>query len=121
MAGKIFAKEEADKLFGPVLYSVAMGINEFNSLMAMTEKHVMFRVENGKLFILGDGRKVLFPKGASVTSEEVFSWADKSMVAELLNLCKENEVFVENREIVLSVTYGSNTLEQTILCPPFCP
>jgi hypothetical protein len=120
MAGKIYTKEEADKLFGKVIESVAMDVEKFNSIMAMTETNIMFRVVSEALFILGDDRKVLYPIGSSVTKEEVFHRASKSVVTELLGLSKDTQVIVERREEHTSVTYGNNTMQYMLECPPNC-
>lgn len=120
MAGKIYTKEEADKLFGKVIESVAVDIEKFNSIMAMTETNIMFRVMNETLFILGDDRKVLYPAGSSVTKEEVFHRAGKPVIEELLSQCKNAQVIVERREDCTTLTYGNNTVEEMVLCPPYC-
>lgn len=120
MAGKIYTKEEADKLFGKVIEYVAIDVEKFNSIMAMTETNIMFRVVNETLFILGDDRKVLYPIGSSVTKEEVFHRASKSVVTELLSQSKDTQVIVEKREEYTTVTYGNYTLEELLGCPPDC-
>lgn len=120
MAGIIHTKEEADRLFGKVIESVAVDIEKFNSIMAMTETNIMFRVVNETLFILGDDRKVLYPAGSSVTKEEVFHRASKLVVAELFSLSQDTQVVVEKRENCTTLTYGNNTVEEMVLCPPYC-
>ncbi len=97
-----------------------MDIKEFNSLMALTDKNIMFRVENGKLLILGDDRKALFPSGYAVKSEVVFARASKSMVAELLSTSKDMQIIIEKRENCTSISYGENILENLFDCPPIC-
>jgi hypothetical protein len=120
MAGKIFTKEEADSLFGKVIESVAMDVEKFNSIMAVTEKNIMFRIIDGELFILGDDRKVLYPADRSVDSKDVFRRASKSVVAELLEKSSAADVIVERREEHTTVTYGDNTVEYMSDCPPYC-
>jgi hypothetical protein len=125
MAGKIFTKEEADKLFGPVIKSVNIDIIIFNSLLDKTIERIMFAILNGELYILGDTRDVLYPVKRTVPKEDVFAWASKSVVLELLkNTTADSlalgDLAVEIREDHTTVTYGNYTLQEMMLCPPLC-
>lgn len=120
MAGKIFTKEEADKLFGNVLKSASVNIEEFNTLMKNTEKNLMFKIYDNKLYILGDGRQVLYPAGSSVDKDSVFIRYSKPLVEELLNKSNSAQVIIELRTNHTTVTYGNYTLEEGLECPPFC-
>jgi len=119
--GKIFSKEEADKLFGDVIESTSMSLCDFISNINQTQNYVMFKENNGELIILGDGRKVLYPVGKKVEPEEVFALFSKSIVVELLCLSSGDKITVEKRKEHLTVTYGLNTLEFAEWCPPNCP
>jgi hypothetical protein len=120
-AGKIFTREEANKLFGGVIESVKISPAELKSIIAKTDKYVMFRVVNGETTILGDGRKAIYPGAdAAVGKIDVYHYYSKSVVLELLSKGNGDMVYLENRKNVFSVTYGTNTMEEGILCPPIC-
>ena len=118
--GKIFSRVEADSLFGNVIESVPIERCNLISLFNKTQNYIMFQVINGELVILGDGRKVLYPEGKNVSSDEVFALFSKSKVAELLGLSCGNTVTVEKRNNYLTVTFELLTLEEMEWCPPFC-
>ena len=44
VAGKLFSKTEADKLFGPVLEKLPLENVEMNAALAETEKTIMFNI-----------------------------------------------------------------------------
>jgi len=118
--GKIWSKDEAEQLYGEVLQSASMNCKELKNIISGTDENVMFRLLDGNVAILGDGRKVIYPAGASVSAEDVFSRFSKSVVEELLTKSEEETLYVENRKEVLTVTYGESTLELGLPCPPWC-
>lgn len=119
--GKIISKESADKLFGPVLISVKVPTENLKSLITQSSKVVMFKIINNNVYVLDDKRNVLSPSGLSVSSSDVFSVYAVSVVQELLNDGGSSVTFVEQREKVLTITNGEDTLEYSVVCPPFCP
>ncbi len=123
MYGKIVSKEEADKLFGQVIESKEISVKDLLAFVNQNEKSVMFNIIEGELHILGDGRKVLHPKGSVVKPDVVFHHYGKEVVLELLNSVDnaEGSVSVERRNDKLTVTCGASTLEWGVDCPPYCP
>jgi hypothetical protein len=119
--GKIYPKEEANVLFGNIIEFVSINPSELISILNQTENYCMFQVQNKKLIILGDGRKVLYPTGTIVSSNEIFALFSKSKVMELLGSGSGTIITVERRESYLTVTFGLLTLELAVWCPPFCP
>ena len=120
MYGKIVSKEEADKLFGPVLESKEISVSDLLALVQQTKNSVMFGIINSELHILGDGRKVLHPAGKPVKPEVVFYHYSKEVVLELLNASSNGIAAVEARQDKLTVTCGASTLEWSTFCPPYC-
>ena len=118
--GKIFSKNEADKLFGVVYKSQNIKKDVLISALQNTSKVVMFKLENNFLTILGDEREVLFSSGSFTDKNQVFRLFSKSKVEELLRLGNDDNCFVEDRERVLTVTNGDYTLEVSVPCPPTC-
>jgi len=118
--GKIISKEEANKLFGPVLVSKEIPSSTLKSLISQSAKVIMFNIMNNDVYILGDSRKVLLPAGLTINSSEVFHVYSTSIVHELLSNGSGPMTYIEKREKVLTITNGNFTLEYSIICPPFC-
>lgn len=119
--GKVFSREDANNLFGKVIESVSINQSDLISVLNQSQNYIMFQINNGELIILGDGRKVLYPVGKDVNSNNVFALFSKSKVMELLSSRSGNTIAIEKRQNHLTVTFGLLTLEESILCPPFCP
>jgi hypothetical protein len=119
--GKIYTPEEANKLFGNVIYSVDINSNVILELLKKTENSIMFGLINRKLIILDNHRNVIYPEKAEVKDTDVFTVYSTDIVSELI-LNKESEnISVEQRREVLSVSTQSSTLEAGSKCPPYCP
>lgn len=119
--GKLFSKNEADKLYGEVLESYSFNKTELLKIITKTDSTVMFNFLNGSPVILGDQRKLLYPDTLVVSDEEKFYLYSKSIVEKLISLYEYNEIYMEQREYSITLTNGSTTLEESIICPPFCP
>ncbi len=119
--GKLFTKSEADKLYGEVLETYNFNRADLINLIARTDSTVMFKFINMTPVILGDHRKLLFPDSLIISDEEKFYLYSKSTVEKLISLYDNNEISIELRESNLTITNGNTTLEESIICPPFCP
>ncbi|MEW6195626.1 MAG: hypothetical protein AB1521_10775 [Bacteroidota bacterium] len=119
--GKIFTKVEAEKIFGKVTESQSFVRADFDKIMQGTEKTVMFKFIGGQLVILGDQRKLLYPESFKVDPKEQFYLFSKSMVDQLLLKEEALEIAVEHRQFSTTVTNRDFTLEESMICPPFCP
>lgn len=117
--GKIFTKENADELYGPVIDSVEIKTADLMKMMDSTKTNVMFKVENSKVNILGDERKSLKEEFV-VKSTQVYHLFLKSTTLELLNSGGKDITYIEKRECVLTITNGNYTMEMSYPCPPFC-
>ncbi len=118
--GTIFTSAEADSSYGSVLSSVEISSSQLTALFSQTSKYLMFKIIGNALYILGDGRVVLYPPGGSVDSAEVFAVYSKSKVNELIETGKKTKTAVEKRSEVYSLTNGQYTLEISAWCPPYC-
>jgi hypothetical protein len=81
----------------------------------------MFKIKDGNAIVLDSKRKVLHPVGKSVNSADVYSVYSASVMNELLNLSPSENIFIEQRSSVLTVSNGAYILEMAVMCPPFCP
>ena len=118
--GIIYLTAEVDQEFGIVQSSIEISSEELKSFLNQTNKYLMFKIINGKLYILGDNRSVLFPSEGYLNPEEVFAVYSKSKVYELIDTGGEKINAVENRNGIFSVTNGLYTLEASGWCPPLC-
>lgn len=119
--GKLFTKSEADKLYGEVLETYKFNRADLINIIARTDSTVMFKFINMTPVILGDHRELLYPDSLIVSDEEKFYLYSKSTVEKLISLYDNNEISIELREYNLTITNGNTTLEESIICPPFCP
>jgi hypothetical protein len=118
--GTIFTKEEADLNYGSVLSSVHINSSELLSLINQPGKYLMFNIKDGSLSILGDGRASLYPASFTPEPADVYAVYSKSKIEELLNTGEATVTIIEQRKDVLSITNGTQTLETSGWCPPFC-
>ena len=119
--GKLFSKHEADILFGKVLNSVEIDKAKLAGLTDINSDAFMFKISAGELLILDENRKTLYPDDRTVSEKEIFYYFSKSKVKEFLSAGATDVIKVEMRESTLTLTGRDNTLEQAMLCPPFCP
>lgn len=120
VAGVIYTKAEADLKFGPVLNSIGMDTAQLNKLLSQSGKYLLFKIDNGNLYILDENRKPLQPNNFKVQPEEIYKIVSVSKIKELLNKGQNHQIFFEVRKNVYSLTYGNNTLEEVSNCPPSC-
>jgi hypothetical protein len=118
--GKIYSKADAQAAFGVVKDSVSLSADDLRKILTGTENFVMMKVVNGKVIILGDGRKVLYPPNAKVDATDPFSFFSKSKVLELLKLSDSSTLSFELRKYWITISYGMSTLEDSLICPPWC-
>jgi len=126
--GKIYTPEEANKLFGNVLYSVDIQANVLTDVLKRTNKSIMFGLINKQLIILDGKRNLLYPERAEYKETDIFTAYSTDKVRELLSskLNKQTDgepetVSIEQRPEVLSVSSDAQTLETGVKCPPACP
>ena len=118
--GKIYTKDEADKLYGNVIESVQLSVSEINSLLNQSQDKIMFSILKKQLVILGDNRKVLSATTQNISPSDVFAVYSKSKLLELLNYADAKYVYFEKRVNRPTITYGMHTLEEMMICPPIC-
>lgn len=119
--GKIFPKEEAEKIFGKVIESQPFSRTDFVKILSGTENTIMYKFINGTLVILGDQRKLLYPESFKVDPKEQFYLFSKSIVDVLLQKADVGDVVIEHRQFSTTVTNQNYTLEESMICPPICP
>lgn len=123
IAGKVFLKEEADNLFGPVLQSVKIPASQLQQMLNQTGDCLMFRFEGTELYILNSKRAQIYSsKGSfkSFSASDVLKFYSTAVIKELLNKGQSDSITIEERQSVMSVTDGSYTMEEAYSCPPDC-
>lgn len=118
--GVIYSKSEADQKFGPVLNSIEMDVVQLKTLLNKSGNYLLFKINEGNLYILSADRKPLFPADFSVQPEEVYKIVSVSKIQALINQGHNQQIFFEARKNVYSLTNGDFTLEEISDCPPFC-
>ena len=118
--GKIISKEEANKLFGPVLISKVFLTDGLQTTIDKSKEIVMFKIIDKEVYILNNNRDVLLPEKVKVDSSEVFSVYSLSVLQELMKNGGKDTTYVEQRDSVLTLTNGSLTVEYAKPCPPIC-
>jgi len=119
--GKLFLKADAEQYYGTVAISFPFSTKEVFSFLKQTDKALMFNINDNKLFILGDGRKLIYPDSAVVSKKEVFRVFSTSLIRELINKGKSKTINFEKRKSVFTISNGAYLLELSELCPPICP
>lgn len=71
--GKFYTTDEADELFGGVIYSVEMNSNHLANLLDKTNTTIMFGLINQQLIILDNNRNLIFPEKADYNDSDVFT------------------------------------------------
>jgi hypothetical protein len=119
--GKIYSKDEADSLFGKVIESAELSVSDLNSLLTQSQNNIMFSIVDNQLILLGDNRKVLSPTTKDVSDSDIFAVCSISKLLELLNYGDDSKISFEKRLNNPTITFGAHTLEDLVVCPPYCP
>jgi hypothetical protein len=80
----------------------------------------MFGFIENELVIAGDNRIILYPENFMLNEEEVLHVWTTDIIQELLDKGKQDISVIEQRQEVMSITNGQQTLEAGTWCPPFC-
>jgi len=122
VAGKIYGKEEANKLYGPVLESMTIPVEKFKTMVEKAGASMLFNFEKGSLYIFNEKRASVFSNGGvrAFTSNAVMKRYSVSVINQLLTKGNNSSVVIEKRQNVLSVTVGEYTMESSVDCPPYC-
>lgn len=123
--GKFYTPEEANKLFGNVIYSVDLSTNVLSELLKQTEKSIMFGLVDRQLIILDNHRNLIYPDKAEYKDTDIFTVYSIDVVTQLISNresgSQSENVSVEQRREVLSISSEISTLEMGLKCPPLCP
>ncbi|MGE5435590.1 MAG: hypothetical protein ACM3O3_00055 [Syntrophothermus sp.] len=120
--GKIFSKEQADQLYGPVRYSFKFNNTKMFDFAKWSKKYLMFKIKDNKLTVANDERFVIYPEGTNQKSTDSFLYYSVSMIDKLIVEGQDSTTSIELRDNgIISITNGSYTLETATLCPPVCP
>lgn len=124
--GKIFSKQEAEKLFGPVIVSHEIPTSQLQSMLSKTSKVILFKKIGRKFLIVDHERKVMntdvtgFAQTEAITEDEPLKVYSVTKVQELITNGQEPVTTIEMRSGVMSITNGEYTLEMSGICPPLC-
>lgn len=119
--GKLFKKTFADTTFGKVKIAKTLSVEMMEKFIADSTDALMFKVTKDELIVLNKNKQPLFPPEKKVDPKDYFFWFTKDKIKELLAIKADGDIMVEMRNSTITLTYGEETLEQSSLCPPFCP
>ena len=121
IVGKIYTNAEANSLFGLVKISVEISSSQLNNLTFQTTNYLMFRILSGNLTILADKRMVIYPVNSTINPQDVFRYLSVSLIRKIINNGNSSVTLIEERNNgIITLTNGIYTLEESVLCPPFC-
>jgi hypothetical protein len=121
VVGKIYSKQEADNLYGPVLSSVQIKSTTLTGLLSNSTNYIMFRIINGSAYIVDNNRHPLYSGSFSVNTTDVYRVFSISSIYKLLQNGNSPMTFIESRSNgVISITNGVFTMEYGNTCPPWC-
>lgn len=120
--GKIFTKQEADQMFGPVLKKFDIDANAVRALLDRAGEYIMFNYDTDDLYVVDGKKKLIFNYGQMKNNfpTEIFRVFSVSVVRDLLSRGNEEKVHVEKRTDVLTLTYSESTMDMSSPCPPNC-
>lgn len=131
--GKIFAKEEANQLFGNPVISIPVSKALLRAALAKADKYVLFTLKGKIPLILNSRRTSLLGDNYTLEGGEKAFVFSKEVVEEFLNNSKGQVIYFEIRGInnaeknptaassaIFSLSDGVYTLEFAMICPPMC-
>lgn len=141
--GKVFSKHEADVLFGKVIGSVQIKVKDLESALEKGGDYIFFMVKHSQLVVANENRQSLRDDGEQIGKDEVMYVFSKSEVQKLLQVGASTDdsrttgvvkgstasvttttstdvVSAQVRADVLTLSYGTATLELSASCPPMC-
>lgn len=117
--GKLFTKEEAEKEFGNVTFSLEMNSGEVRNLISASPEKIMFKFVEGSLIALDKNRRTIYGT-YKVQSSDVFRNITTSVLDDLLVQGEQGLTQFQMRGEIFSIENGSTVLEFSEPCPPYC-
>ena len=117
--GKIFTKDDAEKQFGEVTYSVEMKTTEVKKLIENSPVGLLFKFVNGNLTVLNKQRQTILGT-YEAKSDEVFRHFTTSVLEDLLSQGTQDITYFQMRDETFTIENGSFVLEWSNPCPPDC-
>ncbi len=132
--GKIFAKEEANQLFGKPVISIPVSKDLLKAALRQADKYLFFSIRGKLPLILNSRRISLLGDNTQLYSKEKAFVFSREMVEEFLKNSKGSVIYFEIRGInnfdvntaafssnaIFSLSDSYSTLEMSATCPPFC-
>ncbi len=139
--GKLFKKDEADKLFGKPKQALQINPKLLQKVLLKAKDYVLFTIKDGKILVLDEKKQSLTDDKEKLNRLETAYIFSKSKVLELINAAFGNNsvqmnnpkekaieilnstaepIYVEERNSTLTLSAGNSTLEFSTVCPPVC-
>lgn len=118
--GRLYTPQEANENFGEVVLLKKFRVSTILEFLTRTSEYIMFRIIDDEVIVLDEKRNTIHPEGFTVGENDVFTIYKTEILRELILKESDNEILIEQRESVLTITYGNLTLEYGAPCPPYC-
>jgi hypothetical protein len=134
--GKIFGKEEANQLFGNVVFSVKVKKDIIRAALSRVDKYVLFAIKGKRPLLFNSRRKPLLDDNVTLDPGEKGYVFSKEVVEEFLNSTNDSVIEIEIRgaewgsgrrasgslssNAILTLSNSVSTLELSTDCPPYC-
>lgn len=120
IVGEVFTKADATAIFGDVTVSKSIATSDLQTLLKKTDTYILFNIIDDGLVILDNKRAAMYPEGAAIPAEQKFKLFSVTKVDELIEKGAAENVNVELRDCILTVSNGEYVLELGTYCPPWC-
>ena len=121
IVGKKFTKAEAHALFGKVIGTVRISRREMKEALANAKDYVLIKVKNSRPYLLDERRSSIMPNvSLQLAPEETAYVFSTSVVQDFVASSTADTFTVEVRAEVVTLSDGSNILEDSLPCPPSC-
>ncbi|OGU35551.1 MAG: hypothetical protein A2068_02155 [Ignavibacteria bacterium GWB2_35_6b] len=117
--GKVLEKEEAEKEFGLVTFSLEVKSSEVRNLISESPGNIMFKFVDNNLIVLNKNRQTIYGT-FTAKSSDVFRNISTTVLSDLLVRGGQETTQFQMRGEIFSIENGLTVLEMTQPCPPFC-
>ncbi len=127
--GKIIPIQNAEQLFGKVTEEISIPLEQLKGYIAQSKTSVSFNIINRQLHVLGDGRKAITSVSVDLGSRVQVHLFSKSIIEKFISITETRKlstattkiiILVQLRGDILTISNGTDILEYSQLCPPYC-
>lgn len=118
--GKLFTQTEAKILFGKVIGSVELDVEDLKNSLNNVTNYILFTIKSNIPIVADEKNNILSKVKVFLDLAEIKFLFSKDVVNEFLSKVKTKTIKVERRATVLSLSSSDLVLEGAFPCPPVC-